>query len=263
MFNQFPLFDSHFHIIDPHYPLVANNGFLPEAFTADDYLKRMKAYDLRGGAVVSGSFQAFDQGYLLAALKTLGKGFVGVTQVPASITDEQLSQLDKGGIRAVRFNLKRGGSEDVKYLQYMAQRVFKLFGWHVELYIDALNLNELKTVIANLPAVSIDHLGLSKDGLPDIRYLLEQNIKLKACGFGRVDFDVEKIISELYAINPTSLMFGSDLPSTRAPRAYEDTDYVLVQKALQDEHACMAVFSQNAQQFYTKDKTAPLDSSNG
>jgi predicted TIM-barrel fold metal-dependent hydrolase len=56
-------------------------------------------------------------------------------------------------------------------------------------------------------------------------------------------------------------MFGSDLPSTRAPRAYEDTDYVLVQEALQDEQACIAVFSQNAQQLYVKDKTTPLGNS--
>ena len=60
MLKNFPLFDSHFHIIDPNYPLIRNNGFLPDAFTAEDYLKRMCAYDLVGGAVVSGSFQAFD-----------------------------------------------------------------------------------------------------------------------------------------------------------------------------------------------------------
>tara|TARA_R110001592_G_scaffold42654_4_gene138496 strand:+ start:7534 stop:8292 length:759 start_codon:yes stop_codon:yes gene_type:complete len=252
MFNNFSLFDSHFHIIDSDFPLVPNNGFLPEAFTAEDYLKRMNGYDLVGGAVVSGSFQAFDQAYLLAALKTLGEGFVGVTQVPASITNEELSLLDKGGVRAVRFNLKRGGSEDIKHLEYMAKRVYELFAWHVELYVDSADISELKTVIANLPAASIDHLGLSKAGLADIRYLLERNIKLKACGFGRLDFDVMKVLSELYEINPSSLMFGSDLPSTRAPRAYEDTDFLLAQKALNDEQACVAVFSKNACDFYLK-----------
>jgi len=131
MLNHLPLFDSHFHIIDPSFPLVPNNGFVPEAFTTENYLKRMSSYDLVGGAVVSGSFQAFDQGYLLAALEALGGGFVGVTQVPESITDEELSVLDKAGVRAVRFNLKSGGSEDVKHLEAMAKRVYELFSWHV------------------------------------------------------------------------------------------------------------------------------------
>lgn len=252
MLNHLPLFDSHFHIIDPNFPLVPNNGFVPEAFTAENYLKRMSSYDLVGGAVVSGSFQAFDQGYLLAALEALGNGFVGVTQVPESITDEELSVLDKAGVRAVRFNLKRGGSEDVKHLEAMAKRVYELFAWHVELYVDSTKLSELKSLIARLPAVSIDHLGLSKQGLPDIRYLLERDIKVKACGFGRVDFDVTTVLPELYSINPNALMFGTDLPSTRAPRVYQDADFLLVQDALKDEQACMAVFSENARAFYLK-----------
>lgn len=76
--NRFKLFDSHFHIIDPRFPLAPNQGYLPEPFAVADYLERTKAYDLAGGAVVSGSFQAFDQNYLLAALEALGPGFVGV-----------------------------------------------------------------------------------------------------------------------------------------------------------------------------------------
>jgi predicted TIM-barrel fold metal-dependent hydrolase len=250
--NKYPLFDSHFHIIDPRFPLTPNNGFLPEAFTTESYLQRMSNYDLMGGAVVSGSFQAFDQGYLLAALKALGEGFVGVTQVPATISAEELYVLDNAGVRAVRFNLKRGGSEDIKHLEYMAKRVFEMFRWHVELYVDSVTLTGLKSVIEKLPSVSIDHLGLSKAGLPDIRYLLERDVKLKACGFGRVDFDVLQVLPELHSINPSALMFGTDLPSTRAPRPYADSDFILVQDALQNEQACAAVFSKNALNFYLK-----------
>ena len=38
--------------------------------------------DVAGGAVVSGSFQAYDQTYLVDALQRLGDGFVGVAKVP-------------------------------------------------------------------------------------------------------------------------------------------------------------------------------------
>ena len=252
MLDSYPLFDSHFHIIDPRFPLVPNQGYLPEAFTCEDYLARMRAYNLQGGAIVSGSFQAFDQSYLLKALQTLGKGFVGVTQVPAKIRDEQLATLNDAGVRAVRFNLKRGGSEEIGQLESMAQRVYQLFRWHVELYVDARQLGDLKSVLLRLPAVSIDHLGLSREGLPDIQSLLEKGIRLKACGFGRVDFDVKQALPILYRINPEALMFGTDLPSTRAPRAYVDEDFRLITECFEDKDAILAVLAENARQFYSR-----------
>lgn len=79
------LFDTHLHIIDPAHPLVENNGYLPAPFTASDYLERTRDLGVAGGAVVSGSFQAFDQGYLVDALQTLGPSFVGVTQIPDAV----------------------------------------------------------------------------------------------------------------------------------------------------------------------------------
>ena len=36
------IFDGHLHIIDNRFPLIANNGYLPETFTCDDYLTRMR-----------------------------------------------------------------------------------------------------------------------------------------------------------------------------------------------------------------------------
>lgn len=58
-----PLFDAHLHVIDPRFPLVANQGYLPPAFTVDDYRDRTAHLEVVGGAVVSGSFQAFDTGH--------------------------------------------------------------------------------------------------------------------------------------------------------------------------------------------------------
>ncbi|MBQ0711800.1 MAG: 2-pyrone-4,6-dicarboxylate hydrolase, partial [Porticoccus sp.] len=116
MLNQFEIFDSHFHIIDHQFPLAPNNGYLPTEFSHNDYLDRMKPYDLCGGAIVSGSFQAFDQSYLVNALNQLGPAFVGVTQLPVTVSDDDIIQLDHAGVRAVRFNLKRGGSENLRHL---------------------------------------------------------------------------------------------------------------------------------------------------
>jgi predicted TIM-barrel fold metal-dependent hydrolase len=247
--DRFPLFDSHFHIIDHRFPLTPNNGYLPDDHTCSDYRSQIFGYDLRGGAIVSGSFQAFDQSYLLDALHTLGPLFVGVTQLPASVSDREILDLDSAGVRAVRFNLKRGGSEDVRHLDAMARRVFDLAGWHVELYVDSRDLDDLFDTLVALPAVSIDHLGLAQGGFGTLLKLAERGVRVKATGFGRVDFDVSSALRALYSADPRALMFGTDLPSTRAPRPYAGRDFQLVAETLGDE-AARAVFYGNAAEFY-------------
>jgi predicted TIM-barrel fold metal-dependent hydrolase len=247
--QDFKLFDTHLHIIDSRFPLVPNNGYLPDEFTCEDYLDRTKGYRLAGGAVVSGSFQALDQTYLIDALKKLGPRFVGVTQVPASVADEELLALDRAGVRAVRFNLKRGGSEEVPYLDSLARRVHELVGWHVELYVDSRELASLYSVLVALPSVSIDHLGLSSEGFATLLKLVENGVHVKATGFGRVDFEVKAALKELFSANPDALMFGTDLPSTRAPRPYEDNDFNLVIETLGAKGASKVLF-ENAARFY-------------
>ena len=256
--REFQLFDTHIHIIDKQFPLVQNNGYLPEEFTCEDYLDRMKEYHLVGGAVVSGSFQAFDQKYLVNALKRLGPRFVGVTQVPATVTDEELLDLESAGVRAIRFNLKRGGSAKVRYLDTLARRAHEVTGWHVELYVDSKELASLYPVLVALPAVSIDHLGLSREGFVTLLKLVENGVHVKATGFGRVDFDIKIALTELFAANPDALMFGTDLPSTRAPRPYEDDDFKLVIEVLGPKKALKVLF-ENAARFY---RPSGIDQSN-
>lgn len=247
--QDFKLFDTHLHIIDSRFPLVPNNGYLPDEFTCEDYLDRMKGYQLAGGAVVSGSFQALDQTYLIDALEKLGPRFVGVTQVQASVADEELIALDRAGVRAVRFNLKRGGSVEVTYLDSLARRVHELVGWHVELYVDSRDLASLYSVLVALPAVSIDHLGLSSEGFATLLKLVEHGVHVKATGFGRVDFELKTTLKELFSANPDAMMFGTDLPSTRAPRPYEDHDFALIIEALGAKSASKVLF-ENAARFY-------------
>lgn len=247
--SDFKVFDAHLHIIDPRFPLVPNKGYIPERYLTRDYLERMEDYRLMGGAVISGSFQAFDQDYLVNALARLGAGFVGVTQLPHTVSDEEIVELDLAGVRAVRFNMKRGGSEDIKHLESMARRVYDLAGWHVEFYVDSRELAGLKTLLCSLPAIVIDHLGLSKEGFPTLLELVDCGARIKASGFGRVDFDVATALREIYSINPESLMFGTDLPSTRAARPYSDSDFKLVFNTL-GETGTARVFYENAAGFY-------------
>ncbi|MFK0109374.1 amidohydrolase family protein [Streptomyces sp. NPDC091217] len=246
---QHPVFDAHLHIIDPRFPLVENDGYLPPAFTVDQYRERVGDLGVRGGAVVSGSFQGFDQSYLRDALARLGPTYVGVTQVPATITDEEIVDLAAAGVRAVRFNVRRGGSASPAELDRLARRVHEVAGWHSELYIDARALPGLARTLAALPAVSIDHLGLHRDGLPHLLNLVEQGVKVKATGFGRVELDPADVMTAIVKTNPAALMAGTDLPSTRAHRPFADQDLALIAESVGEEHLD-AVLWGNAATFY-------------
>ncbi|MNB95207.1 4-sulfomuconolactone hydrolase [compost metagenome] len=244
-------FDAHMHIIDPRFPLIENQGYLPDPFTCRNYLDTVRELQLIGGAVVSGSFQGFDQTYLRDALQSLGSGFVGVTQLPHDTTDEELLRLHSYGVRAVRFNVRRGGSEDLSQLDYVARRVHEIAGWHTELYIDSVNLPDIAPVLAALPAVSVDHLGLSQTGFHHLLALVDKGVRVKATGFGRTELDVPQALRAIAAVNPDALMFGTDLPSTRARRPYHASDIELIYDTLGEELADKVLY-RNASDWYLK-----------
>jgi predicted TIM-barrel fold metal-dependent hydrolase len=223
------VFDAHFHIIDPRFPLVPNDGFLPEPFTVEDYRARFQA---AGGAVVSGSFQADDQTYLIDALDRLGPGFAGVANVAPEITDEEVLALRDRGVRAFRLNLHRGAGLDG--VEERAHRFHALAGWHLEVYADVARLPLL-----DVPVLVLDHLGLT-GGAPLLRQV-ERGAYVKASRFGALECDVERTLREL---DPAKLLFGSDLPGTRAPRPFEPRDLELVleiagERALYDNAAAL------------------------
>lgn len=247
------IFDAHFHIIDKRFPLVPNRSYLPNEFCCDDYCARTRGLGVVGGAIVSGSFQAFDQSYLRAALSRLGPTFVGVTQLPAAVSDDELRELDEAGVRAVRFNLYRGGSLGVDELASVAARLHETVGWHVEVYIDTNELEGLFGLLTRLPAVVIDHLGLSAAGLPSLRKLVARGVYTKASGFGRLDFDPVPVVRELVNINPAAVMFGTDLPSTRAKRPFCKDDIDLLSETLGPELSAK-VFYENAVSLYKHSK---------
>jgi predicted TIM-barrel fold metal-dependent hydrolase len=223
-----PIFDSHFHVIDPRFPLVPNQGFLPSPFTVDDYLQRVDGLEIAGGAVVSGSFQAYDQTYLVDALRRLGPGFAGVANVPTDISDGEVLTLAEAGVRAFRVNLFRGG--DLSQVD-LAPRFFELAGWHLEVYLDARDLPELAPRLAIAPRLVIDHLGMTQAGLPALLDLVKSGAYVKASGFGRTDIDVYSALRAIAIVNPAAVVFGSDLPGTRARRPFEAADVELVGEA--------------------------------
>ena len=245
------IFDAHFHIINFDFPIFENQGFTPEEYNVADYKSATSLYELVGGAVVSGSFQKYDQDYLIDALPKLGKSYVGVANIPIDLKHSELEYLNDHNIVAVRFNLKRGGSEVLKNLEYLSNKLYEEFGWHTELYVDSSKLEDLDGVLRKLKKFSIDHIGLSKGGLKSLYAWADKGVKIKATGFGRVDFDPIPVLQDIHHINPSALMFGTDLPSTRATVPFSHSDVELIADNF-DEASQEKIFYKNALSWYMK-----------
>jgi hypothetical protein len=81
------------------------------------------------------------------------------------------------------------------------------------------------------PRLVIDHVGMSRAGLPALLDLVKDGAYVKASGFGRIDVDPYSALKAIAALNPAAVVFGSDLPGTRARRAFDEADVELVAEA--------------------------------
>ena len=79
------------------------------------------------------------------------------------------------------------------------------------------------------------------------RGLVEAGAHVKATGFSRTDHDVPATLRAIASANPAALLFGTDLPSTRAPRPFEDADVEIVR-----ENAGERALWQNAADLYLR-----------
>ena len=179
---------------------------MPEPFTVDDYRAATAGLNIVGGAVVAGSFHGYDRAWLLDALARLGSTFVGVAQLEPDVSDEEILALDAAGVRAVRFNLHRGGSLDAP----LAHRVHALAGWHAEVYAADLPAHEAR--LRTLPRLVVDHMGMNPEGLA------------AAVRLGALVKATPRFEGDLGAVPQDKLVFGTDLPGTRARRRFASSD---------------------------------------
>jgi 2-pyrone-4,6-dicarboxylate lactonase len=92
----------------------------------------------------------------------------GVATVRRSVTDQELQEMHKAGVRGVRFNfVKRLVDFTPKdELMEIAGRVAAL-GWHVVIYFEAVDLPDLWDFFTALPTtIVVDHMGRPDVSLP-------------------------------------------------------------------------------------------------
>lgn len=155
--------DAHCHVFGP----ADTFPFAPERkYTPVDAPKE-KLYQLRDhlgfsrNVIVQATCHGRDNSALVDALVASNGMARGVAIISQDSSDEYLKSLDVAGVRAVRFNFVKRLVDATPWevFESIAKKVSAL-GWHIVVYFEAQDLEELKPLLARLPGiVVIDHMG--------------------------------------------------------------------------------------------------------
>jgi len=223
--------DGHCHIFGPakRFPYAPNRTYEPPDSPKEKLAALHKHLGFTRAVLVQASCHGTDNSAMLDAIASSRGAWRGVGMVAASVTDQELHRLNAGGVRGVRFNFVKhlGGMPEISMVNKMAERIAPL-GWHLQLHLDAENIDELRDFLNSLrvPFI-IDHMGrVSAEhgtGQPAFRQLLalmkdNDRAWIKVSGPERVSvagkpfYDAVPFAQALIAAAPDRVMWGTDFP---------------------------------------------------
>ncbi len=155
--------DAHCHVFGPtsEFPFAPQRKYTPcdaskkQLFALRDHLGFSR------NVIVQASCHGRNNDALVDALKSAQELARGVAVVSPDITDDELKIMDEAGVRAVRFNFVKRlvDATPKEVFLRIAERIAKL-GWHIVVYFEASDLEELILFLKQLPTiVVVDHMG--------------------------------------------------------------------------------------------------------
>lgn len=153
--------DCHTHIFDSTYPMIPTRGYTPPDSTLDDMLAMHAQIGIDRVVFTQPSIYGTDNSAILDAMAAMPDQARAVVALDLSITDEEMADLDRRGVRGVRLNLDNVGGMPIQLSEVprLAARVAEL-GWHLEFLFAGPELPELVGLLRSLPTpVSIGHFG--------------------------------------------------------------------------------------------------------
>jgi len=231
--------DCHHHIFDPKYPEKPGLHPLPDAYKATPpdlaaYRQLQKRLGLTRSVFVAPSNYGDDNSLLLDAIRAVGTDKArGVAIVSDDISDTELHELHRGGIRGIRIYLAKDRAPTREKIASIGTRLASL-DWHLQLVgaRDDEVFVSWEPVLAQLPCkVVIDHFGYApqpggaKSATAGVLHRLLDNGKtfVKLSGVyiqskeGYPDYsDVDELAVDLICRAPERLVWGSDWPHVGA-----------------------------------------------
>ncbi len=155
--------DAHCHVFGP----AAEFPFAPERKYTPCDAGKDKLYALRDflgferNVIVQATCHGRDNRAMVDACRAAGDKARGIASVGPDITEAEIRDMDAAGVRGVRFNfVKRLVDATPKEVFLGIADKIKEFGWHIVVYFEAQDLEELVPFLQQLPTiVVVDHMG--------------------------------------------------------------------------------------------------------
>lgn len=262
--------DAHCHVFGPAavFPYAADRSYTPPDAPYSGLRGLHDFLGLQRGVIVQASCHGTDNTAMLDGLKRGEGRYRGVAIVDASITDAELAEMDRHGVRGVRFNFVAhlGGAPDLDVFDKVLDRIQAL-NWHVVLHLDAQDIVQYADVIDRIevPFV-IDHMGRvrAEDGLDQepfqrlLGLMRDPRAWVKICGPERVSagkrpfHDAEPFARALLDVAPDRVLWGTDWPHPNISKDMpNDGELVeLLGRVCGDEATLRKVLVENPQRLY-------------
>lgn len=225
--------DCHAHIFGPasRYPYSPQRLFTPRDVSLGQYRQVLGVLGIERAVLVTPSVYGMDNERQLDALNEMQGQWRGVAVVPTDVGDAELERLHRAGFRGVRVNVFAKAGLVLDDLEAIAARI-SAFKWHVQLHVDARNLEELSPRLRRLPVdVVIDHMGhipaaagVAHPGFVALLELMKQErfwAKLSApyrlSELPTPYADVTPFAQALIRAAPERVVWGSDWPHPAVP----------------------------------------------
>jgi 2-pyrone-4,6-dicarboxylate lactonase len=231
--------DSHVHVYGPfdRFPIPKGPAFQPPLAPIDSLEQLWHKFGIERGVLVQGTAYGDDHRALLEAIRRAPENRRGVALVGPNISDTALEQLHANSVCGARINFVRHLDEgfDEQICWQVVRRIEQL-GWHLELHVDAADLERLEPLVRESPIeVVIDHMGRVDAGLgvsqPPFQALLRlvRNPRcwVKLSGADRLaKQDVLKsaisFARSLIKAAPERVVWGTDWPHVNMERPHGD-----------------------------------------
>jgi predicted TIM-barrel fold metal-dependent hydrolase len=228
--------DTHAHVFGParDYPYAPQRSYTPPDSPLAEYMALLDTLGLERGVIVHPSVYGTDNRATLDALRAEPRRLRGVAVVDADVSDAELEEMDRLGVRGVRLNLLYSGAGlEFGVAERLAKRLAPL-GWHLQFLIDISTFEGFASRLSRLPVdCVIDHMGhmAAQKGAdhPAFRDLLamlgEGRTWVKLSGAYRLssnDYppydDVLPFARALVETRPDRLVWASDWPHPAVTR---------------------------------------------
>jgi len=222
--------DSHMHIFDPRFAPSAHWTRTPPRAEVAAYRELQARLGTSRTVVVQPAAYGFDNAVTVDAIAQLGLASArGVAVIAPTIVDAELRELDRLGVRGVRFTQHDPSTAVTTpdMIEPVAARIAEL-GWHVQIHLRAEQLAEMAEMIARLPCtIVIDHMarippaqGVDHPAFDLVKRLLDSGrawVKLSGAYLDSRSgppgyIDVRAVARALIRYAPDRCVWGSDWP---------------------------------------------------